>query len=482
MRINFGEFRQKAYKGIAVLFVKRVFVQVIFTTTNIFLARLLFPEDFGIYAVVGFCGALFIVFSDLGLGPSLVRKTKKVTLLDLQTAYTSQLILSLLIIATLFISAGKIADFFGIGQDGVNLIRIYSLFFLFGPFKTTSGAILERNLEYSKVVIAEVLEVAFGAGVTIILASLGYGPFSFVFGAVFGHFVGGSTYFMFYPWKIRLKIISRNFWSLSKFGFPWQMNNILSLFYGPVILLYLGKSVGAESLGFFQFAASLSVFPLAFSDIINRVIFPLGSRVERNTLFFKRVVEHSVSLISATTLPMASIGFALAPQIIHFVYTDRWLAALPSLYLGFVQMCVIAYSGVFSQLLLARGHANVVRNMSVVWAILTWVLAPFFINRFNFVGMNIASLLVSFSGFWLFFSLKKEVDFSWQKAFLPYFLSAILAGVAAYVLEKIFAGTLFGTIAAGLSGLVIYLCLIIILARKSLEEILRSVVPSTYNE
>lgn len=469
MRKNNKTLKEKAVSGVFYLGIKRIALQVIFTLSNVILARILFPEDFGTFAIVGFIGTLFLVFADLGLGPALVQKKEKVKLLDLQTAYTFQIVLALLIIAVLFITAPYIVKFFNLGEVGVNLIRFYSLFFLFGPFKTTSGAILEKNLDYAKLVSVELLEVSFSAITTVILALAGYGVYSFAVGAVIGHLVGGLSYFRFYPWKIRLKIGKVNFWSLSKFGVPLQINTILGLFYGPLILLYLGKTVGSGNLGFFQFAASLSVLPLAVSEIVNRVIFPLGSRLQADKPTFRKITERSLIIISVTTLPLLAIGLSSAREIIHFVYTDKWLPSLPALYFGLIQTSMIAYIGVFSQLLLARGRAKYMRNMAFVWAVLTWLIAPPLIAKFNFVGMSMTGLLVASSGVWLFIKLRQEIEFSIVNV-LPYIVSSTLCGFSVFWILVLLPSSLWSLILALILGVSVYLLCLFLLAKETILE------------
>lgn len=462
--------KRKAAFGAITLGIKRVLIQIIYTVSNIFLARLLFPQDFGTFAIVTFVVMFFAVFSDLGLGPSLVQKRGKLASQDLQTAFSLHLVLSFVIIFLIFISAPAISRFYNLGQTGVNLFRLYSLYLIFLPFKTASGAVLERNLVYHKLVIIEVLELLAGTVTTVTFAFSGFGVFSFAAGAIINHLIGAILYFSFSPWPVKLAIYKKNLLSLGKFGLPFQAQSWFGLFYGPAILLYLGKAVGSENLGFYQFAASLSALPAAIPEIITRIVFPLGARMQKNSAFFRQIIERSVVITSATSLPIFFILAAAAPALIHFIYTDRWLPALPAFYLGLTQMVVISYTGIFAQLLLAQGKAIVMRNIGIFWAVLTWIIAPPLIYFFNFVGMSLAGLLVSLSGLWLIWRLRKEVDFALLVNFAPFFAAAFVSSFLVFILVNLLPAA-FGTLVFALVlGLIYYLGLVLLLARRMLLE------------
>lgn len=465
-----GFFKKRATEAVIALGIKRVIVQAIFTISNIFLARLLFPADFGMFAIVTFVGAIFSVFADIGLGPALIQKKDKIETRELQTVFTFQLSLSFLIFLLINLIAPFASNFYGIGDRGRLLFHVFSFYFLFGPFKTTSGAILERHLEYRRLVMVELAEIFTASASTVILAILGFGVFSFVIGGICGHIVGATFYFIFSPWPVRFRFSVKILSSLARFGLPLQVTGILGLFYGPLVLLYLGKQVGAENLGFYQFAASLSVLPLSFAEIVNRIAFPLGARVQADKVYFKKIVERSLTIISATTLPLVFVGIASAPSVVHFIYTDRWLKSLPAIYLGLVQIGFISYTGIFGQLLLSLGQSRVMRNMGIIWAVLTWVLAPILIGRFNFIGMSLTALLVSTSGLWLVLSLKRKIEFSFWPNFLPYLISSIASGFLAFILIGLLPGTFINLVLIVGFASIFYLIFIFIIARKMLSE------------
>lgn len=475
-----GELKRKATAGVVFLTAKRIILQIILTGSNVFLARLLFPADFGTFAIISSIGVFFSVFSDLGMTQALIQKRLEIKKSDIQTAFTTQLILGLILFFSFFLTAGAISKFFNLGSAGVFLLRLYSLMFLIIPFRQIPGAILERYLNFKRLVALEIVVVLISSGSTIFLAFLGFGVASLILGLLISNLIGLILLWIFARWPIGISFDKTVFWNLTRFGIPFQSHVILGLFYGPLILLYLGKAVGQTNLGYYQFAANLSVFSLVFSEILAKVIFPLGSRTQRDEVFLKQAIEKSIALVSMVTMPAIFLIAAVAGQIIHFVYTDRWLPALPALYLGLLQMGIMAYTGIFGQLLLARGRAAVMRNMGFVWGVLTWILAPFLIAKFNFVGMNLTGLLVSASGIWLYFRLRREISFNFGRGFIKYFILALTASgltvSTVNVLPESFASLVFALIL----GAICYLGLLAVFARQVLKENLQLVLSMTF--
>lgn len=465
-----NNIKEDASRGVVFLSIKRVVLQVVFTCSNIVLARLLFPSDFGTFATIQFILVVFMVFCDLGLGAALIQKSKVVSKIEIDTALTVQYILCLTVVALIWLLASSVSSYFNLGQNGVKLLRVGSLSILFVPIDAIGSALLERSLQYRKLVVSELIELISGSATTVILAFLGFGVLSLVIGTVIARASAAVTSYVFAGLKLRISIDISRLKTLLKFGVAYQMNTFISLFYGSFILLYLAKQIGVSELGYFQFAASLFVLPVAFSDIVNRVIFPLGSRVQVKKEHFIKVVEQSLVMISLTTIPIMVFEVASARQLIHFVYTDKWLPSLPVLYLGLLQMGITAYNGIFSQLLLSRGKTIYLRNMGLVWAILTWILAPFLIRSYGLIGISITNLMVSITGLWLLFKLRRLVEFKVLINVLPYMVCSLLGGLVTFVLLNILPQAFFYFIFSLFAGFILFVILVFTFRREAVSQ------------
>src|SRR5437764_736922 len=99
----------KARKGIKLLLVRQVFLQIFTLGGNVFLARVLGPAQFGIFVIVSFWVVLCAILGDFGLAPSFIQCRAELTERDLQVGFTMQLMLTTVVVCVLFLIAPWLA-------------------------------------------------------------------------------------------------------------------------------------------------------------------------------------------------------------------------------------------------------------------------------------------------------------------------------------------------------------------------------------
>jgi len=91
--LEVSEISRRAVSGVMVLTLRKFALRAISYLGGIFLARLLAPEIFGIFAIISFVINFFAFFSDVGLGAALIQKKDELTKKDLAVTFTLQQIL-----------------------------------------------------------------------------------------------------------------------------------------------------------------------------------------------------------------------------------------------------------------------------------------------------------------------------------------------------------------------------------------------------
>ncbi|HLD11483.1 MAG TPA: oligosaccharide flippase family protein, partial [Patescibacteria group bacterium] len=94
---TYRSLKYKAANGVFLLGIRRVAIQFIQTASSIILARLLFPEVFGTFAIILFIVSFFTVFTDIGFGAAIIQQKKKVEEKQLQTLFLTQICLSVFV-------------------------------------------------------------------------------------------------------------------------------------------------------------------------------------------------------------------------------------------------------------------------------------------------------------------------------------------------------------------------------------------------
>lgn len=432
-------FKRTVASGILLVGLKRVLSQIILTSTNIFLARILAPEIFGSFAIISFLILTSGLLVNFGLAPALIQKRGVLTKDNLRAVFTILLMGSLIMVAGIFLFAPLINILYGgkLGEENIFWFRIFSFSLVLNHMTAISEILLERNLEYKKLTIGQLVTLFSAQIVTVTLALNGLGVGSFVLGTLIGGIVNFALFFNLSPWPIGI------FFSLSKikpflsFGLNYQANTLVGAINGAVIPVFVGAVSGPRAVGLINWAAGLRGVGYAPFDVIENIIFPAASRVQDNKLLLKSLVEKMIRLSCLFSFPLLATIFALAPSITYIIYTGVWLQGLTALYIGTVQAIFIIIGAILIDVLLALGKAKTVRNISIFWAALQWILTVPLVLLWNFNGVVLAGMLVSATFFIPLYEVRKEVEIDLLPNVIPYLFLSIIGGLLMLLVSRL---------------------------------------------
>ncbi len=149
----------KIKKGIAILTIRTVFIQVIsFVSNSVILPALLLPAQYGVFFLVSAVVNFLAYFSDIGFAASLIQKKDQPTDQDLKTIFTTQQVMVVVIIITVFLATPLIRNFYKFNQNGVYLLWALAFSLFLSSLKTIPSVLLERRLEFNKLVIPQIFE------------------------------------------------------------------------------------------------------------------------------------------------------------------------------------------------------------------------------------------------------------------------------------------------------------------------------------
>jgi len=142
------------------------------------LARFVLPEEFGIVALANIVIAFAIMFSNAGLGPALIQRNH-ITPTHVRVGFTSGVLLALALWAVIWVAAPTIAVFFR-EEEVTWVLRIIGASFVFLSFGLVSRALLERALDFRRLMLADLGSwVGFGV-VGVAAAVAGHGVWALV--------------------------------------------------------------------------------------------------------------------------------------------------------------------------------------------------------------------------------------------------------------------------------------------------------------
>lgn len=432
---------RKSVKGIFALVSRTFLIQVLGVVASFVLTVFLDPSSFGVFFIVSSIIVFLNYFQDIGLAASLIQKKEAPTLEELRTTFTVQQILVLsLVIPTLYFSK-TIASFYHLNQQGYWLLVALVISFFLSSLRTIPTVILERKLEFNKLVIPQIVENFVYNIALIIFAVTGFGVTSFTFSVLLRGVVGLVLTYIIQPWDIGFGFKVNTFKKLVSFGLPFQANSMLALVKDDLLNIYIGKVLPLNQVGFIGFSQKWAFMPLRLvMDNVIKITFPAYSRLQHDKDALRLAIEKSLFLISFVIFPIV-VGVAmLSPYFIeYFPRYHKWEPAILSLIFFSLNTVFSSISTPLTNFLNAIGKVKITLYFMIFWTVATWITTFIFINYFGFNGVAISSFVVSVSSVLVIVIARFYVQFSILKPVIRQLVAASLMGVFIFLTKGIVA-------------------------------------------
>lgn len=462
---------KKSVKSVFALVSRTFFVQLLGIIASLVLTIFLSPQNFGVFFIVSSVVVFLNYFSDIGLAASLIQKKEEPTVQELRTTFTIQQVLVLLIIVPSFLLSGKITGFFNLDNSGYFLFIAFLVSFLLSSLKTIPTILLERRLDFHRLVLPQIAENLVYNVAIIVLAIQGFGVTAFTIAVLLRGIVGLILMYYVQSWAIGLSFDKNIAKKLLSFGVPFQLNSLLALLKDDFINIYIGKILPLAQVGYVGFAQKWAFLPLRLIlDNIIKIIFPSFSRLQHDKDSLKVVMEKSLFMISFFIFPF-SVGFIMfSPYFIEYIPRySKWEPAILSLMFFSLNTVFGSLTTPITNFLNAIGKVRITLYLMFFWTALTWILTPIAIYLFGFNGVAIASFLVSISTLISIIVVRKYIEFSFINPISKQFVAAMLMIFFIYVTRSIIISLPLLILDALLSGL-FYLILLGFLARGELRS------------
>lgn len=311
--------------------------------TNMVLARLLMPEDFGVIGML----TIFIVISEVfivgGFGQALIQK-KNPTHIDYTTVFYWNLVASILIYIILYLCSPSIAHFYNM-PNLTSILRVYSLVLIISSFSIVQTTHLQKKLDFKTLSIRNIIAAACGTIVSIYMALSGYGVWSLVASYLINAVASVFLLWGMSSWRPTLEFSWKSFRELFSFGSLMAVSSLVDQFYKEVQGLIIGKWYSAGDLGYYTQAKKLENIPTSsLSQIVSQVTFPVFSKMQDDKTRLKEGVRKCAKSLTYLNFPMCMLLIVIASPLISLLYGDRWEPAVPY----FQLLCI---SGMFYTIL-----------------------------------------------------------------------------------------------------------------------------------
>lgn len=359
--------------------------------SNLILTRLLFPEAFGMMAIVHVFVAGLQMFSDTGIRASIIQNPRGDDPAFLNTAWTIQVgrgVLLWLGAAALAIPAAAIYD----EPMLLQLLPVAGVNALISGFNPTAVYVANRHLMLGRVTAINLATQAAVIVIMVVLALIFRSVWALVLGGV-----AGSVIRLGLLWWLMPGPSNRFGWDraaasdLFHFGKYMFLGTAAGFVINHADRAILGGFVPFAVLGIYSIGYFMASVPQSVQQaLVSRIVFPLYRMKAEDGEAGRRKLFRARRMLVATTLTInAAMGFA-GVALIGFLYDPRYAAAGPVVVLFSLSLVPRICFGNYSGVLLAHGDSRSNLFLTGSTAVLQTIFLLVGVSYFGMVGAVLA--------------------------------------------------------------------------------------------
>lgn len=296
--------------------------------SNLVLARLLMPSDYGAIGMLNVFIAVSGIFVTAGFGSALIQK-KKPTHLDYTSVFYWNLFAAVVIYLILFLFGPTIAHFYKIPELCI-ILRIQSISLIIQAFATVQSNQLQKQLRFRELSIRNVVATLIGTIIAIIMALLGYGVWSLVVSSLVSSLAGVFLLWKMSSWRPTWEFSFQSLRDLFAFGGLMALSSFVETVYSNIQGLIIGRWYTAADLGYYTQAKKLEMVPSsAITSVVNQVSFPVFSGIQDEKTRFVNGMKKSIKATAFLSFPLMIMLAVISEPLIILLYGEKWCPSVP---------------------------------------------------------------------------------------------------------------------------------------------------------
>lgn len=470
--LTFETIKKKTIKGIVTLTGRTFFLQVVALVATFFLTVFLDPIQYGVFFIVSSIINFFAYFSDIGLAAALVQKKEKLSQEDLKTTFSVQQFLVIILIIIILGLTPFIKSWYDMTQASVYLLWALAFSLFLSSLKTIPSVMLERKLEFGKLILPQIVETLLFNLVAVVLAWKGFGITSFTVAVLVRGLAGLTIIYILQPWTPGFLISRKSLHALFRFGIPYQINTFLAVIKDDGMTILLGGILGSSAMGLLGWAQRWASAPLRFfMDQVIRVTFPTFSRLQDDKEGLSKVATKSIFFICLAVFPAVVILLTIAPILTDIIPKyEKWKPAIFVLSILTINTMWAAVTTPLTNLLNAIGKITVTFRLMIMWTILTWLILPPLSIQYGINGVAFGFALIGSSSIVAIMVTSRYVKIDFIYSVFKSLISAIVMLMIIEGMKYYVGSSLLTMMLLIIVGLTVYSAMILLLVGFSIIE------------
>jgi teichuronic acid exporter len=464
---------QKTIHALSWSFVEVVAQKGVQFVIGIVLARLLFPEQFGLIGMLTIFMAVIRTFLDSGFGSALIQK-QEITQADICSIFYFNIFVGLAAAGLLCLAAPWIAAFYN-QPVLTGLTRALSLTIIIDSFGMIQGTLLVKQINFKTQTKVSLISGALSGIIGVTLAAFGFGVWSLVVQQVSASLFSAVCLWSFSSWRPALIFSFTSLRNMFGYGSRLLFSSLLNQTFDNIYYVVIGRLFPVADLGYFTRAKIMSDLPtITLSSMVARVTFPVFSTIQDDPARLKRGLKKALTILELVNFPMM-IGLAvIARPLVMVLLTEKWVACVPYLQLFCVAGLLLPLHTMNLNVLQALGRSDLFLRLEIVKKVMiaigiaiTW--------RWGISAMIYGMIVNSIIGYYLnsyytgvliSYPLREQVS-----DLVPYLIVSIVMGIAVYAVGLLpFTHHWSMLLVQIITGIVIYVILCRVFCLKAFME------------
>ena len=259
--------KDKTILGMVWSAIQRFGIMILSFISNLILARLLSPDDFGAVGMLAIFIALSSNFIDGGFGAALVQKSHP-TQKDYSTIFYWNLSLAIFLYILMWHCAPIIASFYGINML-CQLLRFQALILIINSLGLIQRTMLRKQMLFKKIAMVDLNSSVISVIVAICFAYVGFGVWSLVIYQITLSVCQTLGLWITHRWIPSFIFDIKSFRSLFRFGGFLLISDLLNTICDNIQGLIIGKQFTPAVMGYYAQAKKLEEVPTtSLSNIV----------------------------------------------------------------------------------------------------------------------------------------------------------------------------------------------------------------------
>lgn len=441
--------------------------------STLILARLLVPEQFGLVAYCTITIQYLEIINTLGIDSALIARKEKVEEAA-SSAYIANIFMGGISYVIAWLTAPSVASVFGVPEI-TPLIRLLAINLPISGLSLVPYAMLLRGLRFRVKLIPDVAGGLSKGLTSIILAILGFGPWSLIWGQIVGQLIDTFLVWCLVDWRPTWKFDKEVARDVIVFGGHIMLVDLAGQLCNNIDYIIVGRVLGAALLGIYTLAYRIPELIIrSMNNVVEIVSFPLLSQIQLDIEALRSTYFGYIRYIALFSF---SMGFGLALTARLFVDTflpEKWLHAGDPMALVSIALAISSIGRVPGILYKAINRPEILNLLSlikipIVFSIV-WYATPWGIVGVAFGQILFACIILLLDGYMVSRIIGFKMREMWQALVPALICSASMVAIVSIVQFTFLPSGLIGLTFVALVGAFTFLGTLGLVDRSLLNQ------------